>query len=149
MPQRTPVVTCFLLRRRPGREGVPQDEVLLLRRSDRVGTYRRRWAGVSGYVEAPPEEQAYREIQEETGLERDDVELLRHGEHLDIPDKALDKIWSVHPFLFLVRDPSKMRTGWEHMEARWVRPARLADYDTVPGLADALARVYPLPSRAA
>lgn len=119
------------------------DEVLLLRRSDRVGTYRRRWAGVSGYMEDMPEEQAYREIREEAGLERGDVEMLRQGERLNIPDAALGKIWEVHPFLFLVRDPSKVRTNWEHMEMRWVRPARLADFDTVPGLADALARVYP------
>lgn len=39
------VVTCFLLRR--ARDG---DRILILRRSQRVGTYRGRWAGVSAYI---------------------------------------------------------------------------------------------------
>ncbi|ELK44964.1 translation initiation factor aIF-2B subunit alpha, partial [Haloferax sp. BAB-2207] len=39
------VVTVFL--RHDGR-------VLLTRRSDAVGTYQGRWAGVSGYVEGDP-----------------------------------------------------------------------------------------------
>ena len=42
----THVVTCFLLRRT--RDG---DEILLVRRSQRVRTYRGSWASVSGYVE--------------------------------------------------------------------------------------------------
>jgi len=44
--QEAKVVTCFLLRR-----AAAGDEVLLLRRSQKVGTYRGRWAGVSGYLE--------------------------------------------------------------------------------------------------
>ncbi|MBI4307641.1 MAG: hypothetical protein HY684_02425, partial [Chloroflexi bacterium] len=46
MLQRVSVVTCFLLRRLPGPEGALWDEVLVLRRSQRVGTYRGRWAGI-------------------------------------------------------------------------------------------------------
>ena len=80
--EETHVVTCFLLRAGPhGR-----DELLILRRSGRVRTYRGRWAGVSGYLESArtgaglgeppepgarppsPEDQARREVQEETGL---------------------------------------------------------------------------------
>ena len=53
------VVTCFLTHR--GR-------ILLLKRSDRVGSYRGRWAGVSGYMETEPDAQALVEIFEETGL---------------------------------------------------------------------------------
>ena len=55
------VVTAFLTR---------GNQVLLLRRTDRVSTYKGRWAGVSGSVEAgsTPIEQAIQEIEEETGL---------------------------------------------------------------------------------
>jgi len=160
------VVTCFLLRRGEG-----GDEVLLLRRSERVGTYRGRWAGVSGYLEArSPLEQAYREIEEEVGLGRGDpstgsgqaVRLLAEGEPLTVLDETIDTRWTVHPFLFEMvtegGEPGEdagdlkgdlkgaptgsLRLDWEHTESRWVRPQEVPALETVPGLAEALARVY-------
>ncbi len=132
------VVTCFLLRRGEG-----GDELLLLRRSERVGTYRGRWAGVSGYLEArTPLEQAYREIEEETGLGRGDLRLLAQGEPLVVPDESIDTRWTVHPFLFEVLRPDRIRLDWEHTESRWVKPEEVPTLETVPGLAKALARVY-------
>ncbi len=134
------VVTCFLLRR--SGDG---DEILLLRRSQQVGTYRGRWAGVSGYIEeADPLAQAYTEMEEETGLTRKDVQLLRTGEPLEVADAEADRRWIVHPFLFEVREPSGIRADWEHVETRWIRPEEVFQYETVPQLAEALMRVYPL-----
>ena len=133
------MVTCFLLRRSPG-----GDEVLLLRRSQQVGTYRGRWAGVSGYLEeADPLAQAYREMEEEAGLARDEVTLLRAGEPLVVLDAEADRRWIVHPFLFEVRPDAQVRVDWEHTEARWVRPEEVSAFETVPQLAEALMRVYP------
>jgi 8-oxo-dGTP diphosphatase len=142
----TPVVTCFLLRTGPRGD----DEVLVLRRSGRVRTYRGRWAGVSGYLEgAPgtagppsPEEQARREIKEETGLTPADAELVRAGDPLTFEDPDLDTRWTVHPFLFRVRAGATIAIDWEHTEARWVRPGALGRYRTVPRLREALASVY-------
>ncbi len=132
------VVTCFLLRRGEG-----GDSMLLLRRSDRVGTYRGRWAGVSGYLEAPtPLEQAYREMEEEVGLGRGDVRLLAEGEPLIVPDESIDTRWTVHPFLFEALRPERLRLDWEHTESRWLKPDEMPELETVPGLAEALARVY-------
>jgi 8-oxo-dGTP diphosphatase len=135
------VVTCFLLRRSGG-----GDEILLLRRSQQVGTYRGRWAGVSGYIEeTDPLTQAYTEIEQETGLAREDVQLLRTGEPLEVLDAEADRRWIVHPFLFEVREPARVRTDWEHSETRWIRPKEVSHYETVPQLAETLMRVYPLP----
>jgi len=134
------VVTCFLLRRSGGGE-----EVLLLRRSQRVSTYRGRWAGVSGYIEkTDPLTQAYTEIEEETGLAREDVQLLRTGEPLEVVDTEAARRWIVHPFLFEVEEPAKIRADWEHTETRWIRPKDIFRYETVPQLAETLMRVYPL-----
>jgi hypothetical protein len=47
----------------------------------------------------------------------------------------------VHPFLFHVRAPEKIKTDWEHTEVKWIKPGELKKYETVPGLAKALARV--------
>jgi 8-oxo-dGTP pyrophosphatase MutT (NUDIX family) len=142
------VVTCFLLR---GGEDGPstssgQAEILLLRRSDRVSTYRGLWAAVSGYLEVEsPLEQAYREIEEEVGLGRGDVRLLTQGEPLVVPDETIDTRWSVHPFLFEALRPECLRLDWEHTESRWVRVEEMGGLETVPALAEALARVYPGP----
>ncbi len=137
--QHADVVTCFLLRRLPD----APEEILILRRSQRVGTYRGRWAGVSGFVEAPPDEQAYTEMREEAGLERTDVTLLRRGEPFTFTDAELDREWTVHPYLFLISDPTRIQTDWENVEMRWTRPADLDQYETVPMLGEALRRVYP------
>jgi 8-oxo-dGTP diphosphatase len=134
------VVTCFLLRRSGGGE-----EILLLRRSQRVSTYRGRWAGVSGYIEeTDPLTQAYTEIEEETGLAREDVQLLRTGEPLEVVDVEANRRWIVHPFLFEVEEPARIRADWEHIETRWIRPEDILRYETVPQLAETLMRVYPL-----
>lgn len=136
--ERREVVTCFLLRR----TAVGGDQILLLRRSQRVGTYRGRWAAVSGYREREPLEQAYAEIGEETGLGRRDVRLLRAGEPLAVDDPAEGRHWLVYPFLFEVLAPEKVRTDWEHVEVRWVAPPELMAYEAVPMLAEALRCVY-------
>lgn len=126
------VVTVFL--RNSGR-------ILVLRRSGKVGTYRGKWAGISGYVEREPLQQAYIEIEEEAGIDRRDIRLVATGEPLEVEDPALETLWIVHPFLFDIASPERVRTDWEHVEAKWVPPEEVRHLDTVPGLAEALERV--------
>jgi len=118
-------------------------QILLLRRSARVGSYQGRWAGVSGSIEAgrTPLEQAIVEIEEETGLLPEDVRVLASGEPLEVVDRQLGRRWIVHPFRFEVIRPEKLRLDWEHTEARWVAPVEIDSYPTVPGLAEAWRRV--------
>ncbi len=137
--QHADVVTSFVLRR--SSDG--GDELLLVRRSDRVGTYQGRWAGVSGFADTPPDEQAYVELSEEAHLERGDVTLLCKGEPLTFVDEALGREWTVHPYLFRVADSTKIQTDWEAMEARWIAPQDLDQYETVPMLKEAFQQVYP------
>ncbi|HEX6818483.1 MAG TPA: NUDIX domain-containing protein [Ktedonobacterales bacterium] len=138
--QPTHVVTAFLLRADRGKA-----EILLVRRSERVRTYRGAWAGVSGYLEpgVTPLEQAYTELREEVALPAEAVQLLREGEPLDVRDEAQGLAWVVHPFLFALPQPDRIHTDWEASEHRWVTPDELARLPTVPMLAEALARVYP------
>jgi PncC family amidohydrolase len=126
------VVTCFL------EHG---GKILILRRSGRVSTYRRSWAGVSGYIETNADDQAFNEISEETELYKKDLKLVKKGKPLEVIDKDLNRKWIVHPFLFHVRAPEKIKTDWEHTEVKWIKPGELKKYETVPGLAKAMARV--------
>ena len=129
------VVTAFL--RHDGR-------ILLLRRSERVGSYRGCWAAVSGYLEEPaPLAQALREIEEETGIPAAAVALVAEGPPLVVDDESLRRRWVVHPFLFDLASPPTVRLDWEHSALRWAHPAELASLPTVPRLADALAACWP------
>jgi len=131
---RTPVVTCFLHRR--GR-------VLLLRRSERVGTYQGMWAGVSGYVERVPLEQAFVEIGEEAGLSESDVRLEGIGPPTLVDDDEQGRHWIVYPFAFALRRGREVTTNWETTECRWVEPEAIGEQETVPGLAAVLRAVWP------
>ena len=128
------VVTCFLMH---------GGKVLILRRSERVGSYRGRWAAVAGYMEKEPYEQALQEIREEAGLEAEDVRLVAAGGTVEAADSQLDVTWIIHPFLFEIDDPAKVRLDWEHTECRWIEPAEIGQFDTVPKLKEALGKVLP------
>jgi len=128
------VVTCFL---------EYDKKILLLRRSERVGTYRGRWAGISGYIEEEntPYQQALEEIKEETGLDKEDVKLIKEGQPLEVVDEQMGKKWIVHPFRFQVMKPEKIEMDWEHTELRWIAPEDVSKYETVPRLLETWERV--------
>jgi len=133
MLQEKRVVTCFL---------ESDGEILILRRSQQVGSYQGRWAGVSGYVEKTSDEQALVEIEEETSLCGDDLKLVKRGKPLLIEDEKLGVKWMVHPYLFHIKDRGKIKIDWEHKETRWIDPKDIDNYQTVPMLKETLARVY-------
>jgi 8-oxo-dGTP pyrophosphatase MutT (NUDIX family) len=117
-------------------------KVLVLKRSRKVGTYKGHWAGVSGYLEsADPLEQAYVEMAEELGLGKEDVSMVRMGKPLEVFDPARERAWRVHPFLFIVHKPDKIRLDWENVEMRWILPEEIVQLQTVPALKEALDRV--------
>jgi 8-oxo-dGTP diphosphatase len=138
--QATHVVTNFVLRRDRG-----HDELLLVQRSGRVRTYQGAWAGISGYVEpgVTPLQQAYTELSEEARLSQQDLRLLRTGEPLAFRDESIQQSWVVHPFLFEIEQPERVRTDWEATSMQWVTPKQLRQLPTVPMLVEALQRVYP------
>ena len=133
----THVVTCFLLR---ADDSDPQNtQLLIVQRSQRVGSYHGHWAGVSGFVEpgVTPDEQAYTEIREETQLQRAQVQMLRRGAIVEHIDAEIGRHWYVHPFLFHALTPDAIQTDWEAVDLRWIDPATLEDYETVPRLSEA------------
>lgn len=128
----THVVTAFLRNR---------GEVLLLRRSDEVGSYAGRWGSVSGHAECEdPVEDARREIREETGIE--DATLIRCGDSFAVEDEDLERRWIVLPFLFdsLTRN---VESNWETVETAWVSPTKMLRRETVPDLWASYTQVAP------
>jgi len=133
----TPVVSCFLMRW----DMQPEPRLLIVQRSQRVGSYHGHWAAISGFIEqgVTPEDQAYTEIREETSLQRQQVRLLKRGAVVEYSDAAIGRHWSIHPFLFEVLTPDAIHTDWEAQQMRWIRRSELSNYETVPLLAEAYA----------
>ncbi len=127
------VVTCFL---------ESDGEILILRRSELVGSYQGRWAGVSGHIDKTADEQALTEIAEETSLHKEDLQLIKKGKPLYTKDDKLNVKWVVHPYLFHIKERDKIKIDWEHKEAKWIDPKEIGNYQTVPKLKETLARVY-------
>ncbi|MHC3378954.1 NUDIX domain-containing protein [Haloarcula sp. H-GB5] len=133
-----PVVTCFLR---------SEGEVLLLRRSDAVGSYQSQWGGVAGHVaddagrDRDPETAARTEIDEETGL-ADAVTLVREGGSFQVEDTDHGVRWRVHPFLFDC-EARTVATNEETTETAWVHPPEILTRETVPRLWTSWDRVRP------
>jgi translation initiation factor 2B subunit (eIF-2B alpha/beta/delta family)/ADP-ribose pyrophosphatase YjhB (NUDIX family) len=134
------VVTVFLRNR---------GEVLLLRRSDEVGSYAGQWGAVAGHAEGAPDDLAREEIREETGL-HDHVTFVRRGEPFEVEDtdretregasrnderrsREQGTRWRVHPYLFDC-DSRDVTPNEETVEWTWVPPTAIRERDTVPQL---------------
>ncbi|MFB6307980.1 MAG: NUDIX domain-containing protein [Haloarculaceae archaeon] len=128
----TAVVTCFLRNR---------GEVLLLRRSENVGSYAGQWGAVAGHAEGDPDAAAREEIREETGLD-DAVRLVREGDPFPVVDGNLGRRWLVHPYLFDC-DRRDAEYNDETATAEWVPPTAILDRETVPQLWNSYDRVRP------
>jgi translation initiation factor 2B subunit (eIF-2B alpha/beta/delta family)/8-oxo-dGTP pyrophosphatase MutT (NUDIX family) len=128
----THVVTCFLRNR---------GEVLLLERSDAVGSYAGRWGAVTGHAESDPNGAAREEIAEETGL-KDAVSLVRTGEPFAVTDDDRDTRWIVHPSLFDCGSRA-VESNDETTDVEWIAPPEIRRRETVPGLWTAYERVAP------
>ncbi len=118
-------------------------EVLLLRRSDAVGSYTGRWGAVAGHAEGDPDGAARQEIREETGIDPDEqTTLVRQGDPFAVDDPDLDTRWLVHPYLFDCEtrtvEPNEETTAWE-----WVAPTEILRRETVPDLWTSYDRVRP------
>lgn len=120
-------------------------KILILKRSDKVKAHKQIWAGISGYIEKKenPLNRAIKEIEEETGLSNDDIELIKASEPIGIPDKDIEVLWIVYPHLFKTNN-MKIDIDWEHTEYKWIYPETLSNYITVPALTMSLQMVLPI-----
>ena len=130
----TNIVTSFLQN---------NSKILLLKRSDRVKSMKGLWAGVSGIIENNeiPIDRAKIEIWEETGIEEVQVVLLKSVQEMRVRSPQYkNHEWNIFPFLFQVDNP-KIKLNWENSEYRWIDPAKLTNYETVPSLENILSNL--------
>ena len=132
------VATCLLVD--------DEDNLLILKRSDKVKTYKGQWGGVAGYIEEneEPFETAIKEIKEEVGLEHEEVRLLKSLDPITFTDfyKGERYDWEIFVFLFKALKKDKIHIDWEHLEYKWIPPSEIVKYDTVPHLKEVVSKLF-------
>ena len=99
-------------------------------------TNRGLWSVVAGEVIGDPLSTAYTEMEEETGLSKNDVVLARSGMPLEV-SLSPNSSTTVHPFLFYT-DKAEIRFNWEHEEYRWATLEEIRNLPLVPRFMDML-----------
>jgi len=113
------------------------DRILILKRCDKVKSMKCLWAGVSGIIEkndTTPLARAKTEILEETGINEEEIELLKANERIKIEAAQYkNHEWNIFPFLFKTKNP-EIKLNWENSEFKWIKPNEIKNYETVPEL---------------
>ena len=124
----TDIVTSFIKN---------DNKILILKRSDKVKSMKCLWAGVSGIIEkndTTPLARAKTEILEETGIDEEEIELLKANERIKIKAAQYkNHEWSIFPFLFKTKN-LEIKLNWENSEFQWIKPNEIKNYETVPEL---------------
>ena len=113
------------------------DKILILQRSDKVKSMKCLWAVVSGIIEKrdkTPLDRAKTEIREETGINENEIELLKYVEQIKIESTQYkNHEWNIFAFLFKTKNP-KVKLNWENSDFNWIKPNEIKNYETVPEL---------------
>jgi translation initiation factor 2B subunit (eIF-2B alpha/beta/delta family) len=127
----THVVTCFL--RNHG-------EVLLLRRSDEVGSYTGKWGSVADHTKGDPDGAAHVAIRERTV--DDGISLVRAGKPFTV-EIDQETHWRIYPYLFDCDSWAVETNDETAAEFAWVSPTEIHRRETIPDLWTAYERVAP------
>ena len=94
------------------------------------------WAGISGIIEnnETPLARAKIEIFEETGINEEEIELLKADEQIKIEAAQYkNHEWNIFPFLFKTKN-LEIKLNWENSDFNWIEPNEIKNYETVPEL---------------
>tara|TARA_B100001175_G_scaffold237581_1_gene203893 strand:- start:256 stop:660 length:405 start_codon:yes stop_codon:yes gene_type:complete len=112
------------------------DQILILKRSEKVRSMKGLWSGVSGIIEnnENPIDRAKIEIFEEVGIKEKEIKLVKKLEKMKISSQQYkNHEWEIFPFLFETKN-GNIALNWENSEFKWILPKELKNYQTVPSL---------------
>jgi len=125
--QKALVLTCF---------PAYANEILILKRSEKVGTYRGIWNAVAGYIDEnkPLKEKIMEEISEELGIPINTIEEIKIGKTYEFTDEEINRTWIVIPSLAMLQMKPEIKLDWEHTDCKWIKPEKMCDFSLVPML---------------
>ena len=112
------------------------DQILILKRSEKVRSMKGLWSGVSGIIEnnENPIDRAKIEIFEEVRIKEKEIKLVKKLEKMKISSQQYkNHEWEIFPFLFETKN-GNITLNWENSEFKWILPKELKNYQTVPSL---------------
>lgn len=117
-----------------------KNEILLLKRSQKVDAYQGKWNSVSGYFDEvlPVREKILEEIEEELGIGENNILLIRLGRFYHFTDNDEVRTWIIFPTLVELKNKPKIKLDWEHTEYKWIKFEEMRNFDTVPNLKESL-----------
>lgn len=129
---KAPCLSCFIKYK---------DEILLLKRSDKVMAYKGKWFCLGGFIDEPKpiSQKVLEELHEELGLSENDVESVKifpPYEHKDV------KTWILHPVLVELKCRPDIRLDWEHTDFIWASKEGLDELDLPASVRRALRAVF-------
>ena len=133
-----PVLTVFV---------AYKNTFLLLKRSQKVSTYREKWNTVAGYLDNPNQsifEKILEELSEELDIKKDQISSYSFGKYYQFTDENNKKTWIVHPVLVTLLEKPDINLNWEHTEYKWITMDEINDFDTVPNLKKSMKRALKL-----
>jgi ADP-ribose pyrophosphatase YjhB (NUDIX family) len=106
------------------------DEILIVKRSQKVSAYRGLWNGISGFIDEPKpiEDFAMQELSEELSATPDAIRLAAPYE---VEDREIDRVWIVYPVLAIFEKKPEIVLDWEHTDFVWIKSEDIEDYDYV------------------
>ncbi|MEK6968351.1 MAG: NUDIX domain-containing protein [Nanoarchaeota archaeon] len=118
-------------------------KILLLKRSNKVLTYKGFWNVVAGYYDEPKplRQKALEELNEETGITKKFVKSIQVGKMFRFHDKKISRIWIVNPVLIRLKKKPRIKLDFEHTESKWVKHEEIKKYKVVPNLLFGLGKV--------
>ena len=125
-----------------------KDKILLVKRSERVLTYKGLWSCLAGFVDDDKtlEEKVIFEMKEELGLSEKDIISITEGDTYLFIDEDLNREWIRHLYLVEINTPS-IKLSWEHGEYVWITLEDISKYKTTPGFEDDLAKALAIDSK--
>ena len=115
-----------------------ENEILLLKRSDKVYAYKNILGGIAGFIDQEKDlsEKAKEEIEEETGIDRTIITEEQWAE------PYIYEQWIRCPVLFTLREkPKTIQLVFEHSEYMWITAEETRKYETVPGFWESMQKV--------
>lgn len=117
-------------------------KLLLMKRSNKVGTYKGKWMTVAGYYDEPVpiRKKVEEELREETSVTV--YSKMTAFDELKIEDVKINKVWFIYNVLVEIDYEPEIILDWEHTEYQWIEPGRLEEYDIIPSLLVSFRKVF-------
>lgn len=119
------VVTCIIEN---------DNKLLILKRSEKMKSFRHRWSGISGYLENNEDllSRALIEIYEETKIKKENI-TLRKILNQCLIEIENNRIIIIQPFFFSSKT-NIISLNWENCDYKWIKEDQVKNYNAVPKL---------------